>query len=118
MLRTRLLFAAAVAAVVAVSGCGGSGGGDSVSTGLVSLAVTDTPADQGIAGISIRFTALEFQSAGGERRLFTFDPPRDIDLRALQDGLSGELICEEPLPAGRFTWIRLGVNAEEGVRDS
>ena len=119
MLGTRLLLAGAVASVLAVSGGGGGGGGgDSASTGLVSIAVTDTPADEGIAEIWIQFTALEFQSAGGERHVFTFDPPRDIDLWALQDGLSEELIREEPLPAGRFTWIRLDVNAEEGVRDS
>lgn len=100
-------------------GCGGGGGGDPpASTGLVSLAVTDTPADEGIAEINIQFEALQFQEAGGTIHDFNFNPPRNIDLWALQDGLSEELIREEPLPAGRFTWIRIAVNAEEGVRDS
>lgn len=110
------VLAAGVALMLAA--CGGGGGGDAPATGSVSVAITDTPADYGIAVANIQLTGLEIQAAGGEPHTFTFDPPRDIDLAALQDGLSEDLLREVPLPAGRYTWIRVLVNAEENVVDS
>ncbi len=115
---TKTLNRVLVAGVlVMLSACGG-GGSDGPATGSVSVAITDTPADEGIAVANIQFTGLEIQSAGGELHTFAFDPPRDINLAVLQDGLSEDLLRDVPLEAGRYTWIRVLVNAEENVADS
>lgn len=115
---TKTLYRALACGVLAtVAACGG-GGGDSAATGTVSVAITDTPADEGIAVANIQFAGLQVQTAGGEVRTFNYDPPRNIDLAALQDGLSEDLLRDTALPAGRYTWIRLMVNAEENVSDS
>jgi hypothetical protein len=104
--------------VLWLAACGGGGGGDSPATGSVSVAITDTPADEGIAVANVQFAGLEIQAAGGELHSFAFEPPRNIDLAALQNGLSEDLLRDVPLPPGRYTWIRLRVNAEENVADS
>ncbi len=118
MTASTLIRVFVTATVLTFAACGGGGGGDSPTTGTLSVAITDTPADEGIAEANIQFSGLAVQAAGGELHSFTFDPPRNIDLAALQGGLSEELLRDAPLPAGRYTWIRLDVNAEENVADS
>jgi hypothetical protein len=118
MLTRTLIQALACGVVLTLAACGGGGGGDSSTTGSFSVAITDTPADDGIAVANIQFAGMQVQTAGGELQTFNYDPPRNIDLAALQDGLSEDLLRDVPLPAGRYTWIRLLVNAEENVADS
>jgi hypothetical protein len=116
---TNILIRLTLSAVLlALAACGGGGGGGAPDTGSVSVAITDTPADEGIDVANIQFSGLTLQEAGGELHRFTFDPPRNIDLAALQDGLSEELLRDATLPAGRYTWIRLEVNAVANVSDS
>jgi len=117
MLTRTLVRALACGVALTLAACGG-GGGDSSTTGTVSVAITDTPADDGIAVANIQFAGIQVQEAGGELHTFDYDPPRNIDLAALQDGLSEDLLRDMPLPGGRYTWIRLLVNAEENVADS
>jgi hypothetical protein len=117
MLTKTLLRALACGVVLTLAACGG-GGGDSATTGTLSVAITDTPADEGIAVANIQFSGIQVQTAGGELHTFDYDPPRNIDLAALQDGLSEDLLRDTALPAGQYTWIRLLVNAEENVADS
>ena len=94
----------------------GSGGGDGGATGILSVSVTDAPVDEADA-VVVQFTGVEIQSAEGGRFDFDFDAPEQIDLLALQGGGS-VLILDETLPAGRYNWMRLKVDAEEDVLDS
>ena len=101
---------------VGLASCGSGGGDGGVSTGTLIVSVTDAPVDEADA-VVVQFTGVVIQSAEGERHDFDFDAPQQIDLLALQGGGS-ELILHETLPAGRYNWIRLKVDAEEDVMDS
>jgi hypothetical protein len=106
------------------SGCGGGGGGGGASgSGTLKIAVTDAPVDTA-SSVTVEFTGVEIQPAGGERIEFDFlEPPyvplgpKTIDLLALSGGGS-EGILDVTLPAGRYNWIRLTVNAEKDTLDS
>lgn len=105
---------ALVATIGAVAACNDS---DTAEWGTINLAVTDAPVD-GATRVVVAFTGVEIQAADGTRELFTFDPQRQIDLLALQGGGSEILLDGELLPAGRYEWIRLLVNAEPNTPDS
>ncbi len=105
-----------LALLAASTGCGGGGGGDG-GTGTLTLSVTDAPVD-GASAVVVEFTGVELKPAGGERVVFDFDSPRQIDLLALQGGASTPLLDGVEVPAGDYNWIRLAVNAELDVLDS
>lgn len=112
---TRITTAFAMAlAIGALAACNDS---DSTEWGTINLAVTDAPVD-GATRVVVAFTGVEIQSADGSRELFTFDTQRQVDLLALQGGGSEILLDGELLPAGRYDWIRLLVNAEPNTSDS
>lgn len=96
---------------------GVSCGSDSEEFGSISLAVTDAPVDSA-ARVVVEFTAVEIQPAGGERELFEFSSPRQIDLLALQGGETELLLDDELLPTGRYNFILLHVNAGLDASDS
>ena len=120
--------AAAVMALFLVA-CGGGGGGDgSASTGSLSLSIADAPVDMADE-VWVEFSGVELQHSGGERIMIDFtvgpdgpcfvDPTAcQIDLLALTDGASEFLLKNEEVPSGKYSWARLHVNAELGVRDS
>lgn len=90
---------------------------DSTDWGTINLSVTDAPVD-GATRVIVAFTGVEIQAADGGRELFTFDTQRQVDLLALQGGGSELLLDAELLPAGRYNWIRLLVNAAPNTSDS
>lgn len=106
--------------------CGGGDG--SASTGSLSLSVADAPVDMADE-VVVEFTGVELQHSDGERIMFDFtaepngpcymDPtPCQLDLLALTNGAAEFLLKDEEVPSGKYSWARLHVNAELGVRDS
>lgn len=61
--------------------------------------------------------ADEDNDSGSDFIRFTLDEPRQIDLLALTGGRT-EILIDEEIPAGRYEWIRLEVQAERGQLDS
>jgi hypothetical protein len=111
-----LIFAFALAA----SGCGEGG----TSTGTLDLGITDAPVDEA-EHVFVQFSGVEIKPANGSSFTVPFldadDNPitRTIDLLNLQRGLRDLLLEEYVLPAGKYNWMRLQVNAEaDGVLDS
>jgi hypothetical protein len=104
--------------VLLLGACGG--GGDGTQTGQVSIAVTDAPIDQGIEKVSLQFTGLELKPESGPPIVFDFGAgnERNIDLLQLQGEASAYLILDEAVPAGRYPWVRLLVNAARDDYDS
>lgn len=114
---------------LALTACGDSGEG----TGALSLHVTDAPVD-GAEKVVVRFRGLELHGPGGTTSLY-YCPDgngqpivspvscpalaqRELDLLALNSGASAVLLDAYTLPAGRYSWVRLLVDAEPGIRDS
>lgn len=109
----RFLAPALAAALLALAGCSN----DDPNTGRLSFAVTDAPVDDATA-VVVQFTGIEVKPAGGEALAFTFDAPRSIDLLALSGTDSETLLDGAEVPAGRYEWVRLAVDAEPGIEDS
>ena len=118
MLSPRIIKAGGLAMAMLMAfvlmGCSGEGGnGGGSSAGTLTLSVTDAPVDDA-ASVVIQFTGVELHAASGERLNFTYNPPRQIDLLALNGGGS-ELLLDEEVPAGHYNWLRLQVAAENGT---
>jgi hypothetical protein len=93
-------------------GCGGGGDSGAATTGKLSLGVTDAPVDDATA-VVVKFTAIELKPESGEAFTITLDPAPSIDLLALAGGSSRELLSERDVPAGRYTWVRLHIDAQQ-----
>ncbi len=115
----RISVVFAMTAMLLISGCGGSGGLSNTpeANGSLTLSITDAPVDNATSVI-VEFTSVELKKAGQENEVFEFDPPRQIDLFALQGGITESLLEGETVAAGDYQWARLTVNAERGVIDS
>ena len=117
---------AATFAALMLTACGGDGGGGSngISTGSLSLSLTDAPVDSADE-VVVEFYGVELQPANGARITFDFtdrctlDPAScQIDLLTLTAGTSDLILDNETVPSGRYNWVRLMVNAKQNVRDS
>ena len=125
--------------------CGGGGGGSSSgsgsATGTLNLGVTDAPVDDA-ERVLVQFTGVAVKPAAGDeavdiplsgdsqtcRDLLDGVSPqptptgettvRCVDLLAFQGSESAQLLRDEELEAGDYTWMRLDVDAERGVMDS
>ena len=107
----KLIPALASAVLVA---CPGNDGG----TGHLSLSITDAPVD-GATHVVVRFTGVEVKPADRDSLSFDFDTPRSIDLLALDGGDTEPLLNDVEVPAGRYEWVRLKVEAAaDGTLDS
>ncbi len=85
---------------------------------LITLNITDAPVDEADAVI-VEFSGVTLKAANGNDRSFDFDPPKSINLLALQGTQSQPLLENVEIPAGQYTQIRLAVNAEfDSVMDS
>ncbi|MEH6910057.1 MAG: DUF4382 domain-containing protein [Oceanicoccus sp.] len=107
-----LLKLSALATVIALSGCGGGSGGggstgSSVSSGQLSLGITDGPVENA-SEVVVSFTSVELQ--GPERKLIEFEEAKTLNLLALQGEDRSLLLDGESLESGDYQWIRLGVN--------
>jgi hypothetical protein len=116
---------AAASMTVLLVACGGGGGGsDGISTGSLSLSLTDAPVD-GADEVVVEFYGVELQPANGERITFDFteqctvDPAScQIDLMTLTGGVSDLVLDAETVPSGQYNWVRLMVKADQNIRDS
>ncbi|WP_373051996.1 DUF4382 domain-containing protein [Thioalkalivibrio sp.] len=78
-------------AAMGLVACGG-GGSSSDGTGLMSLAVTDSPLDQGAERVVVRFTHVELQPVNdGERVVIYFDEPARVEEPATDDTVGAEV---------------------------
>jgi len=93
----------------ALGGCGGSGSSAS-GTGQLTLGVTDAPVDHAVS-VNVVFTGVTLKPADGSPVDFTFDSPRSIDLLNLTGDSSELLLDGVTVPAGRYDWVRLDVDA-------
>ena len=116
-LRSKLAYLA-TPAMLALSACGGSEGPRPATTmGALSVAVTDAPVD-GAAKVVVKFTSIEVKPEGGPAVTYDINPDRAIDLLALAGGSSAMLLDGQQVPAGRYEWIRLLVDAQQNVPTS
>src|SRR5579859_1399123 len=120
--------------LLTLMGCNGSSSGGGIGT--LNLSIADTPVD-GATSVIVTFTGVEIQPAGGEEDQrdsmdmgemddsdedtsgsnkpleFDFATPRHIDLMQQQGGNSASILSGVSLPAGRYAWIRLKVDASQ-----
>jgi Domain of unknown function (DUF4382) len=83
--------------------------------GTISLAITDAPVDSATS-VVIEIDAIELARESGDPITFDFDPDRAIDLLDLDSGDTASLLQNEEIRAGRYTSIRLLVNAHANVQ--
>ena len=80
--------------------------------------MTDAAVDY-VNVVNVRFTGVTLKPQSGDVLTFEFSEAKNIDLLALQDGRTEELLPAIRVPAGRYNWIRLAVLAEfDNVFDS
>lgn len=103
-------IAAASVAALALAGC--NTGGSASGSGSLSLDVTDAPIDSALE-VNVVFNGVEIHGADGSRTVIMYDEPRDINLLALQNGLTEPLLEDETLPAGEYEQIRLLVDVDQ-----
>jgi len=114
-----------IAAFALLTACGG-GGESQVPSPIVTtpprdttltLRITDAPVDYA-SEVVIQFSGVAIKPENGEEQNFEFEEAKSIDLLALQGSNSAILLDDQIIDSGSYEWIRLAVNAEQGVRDS
>jgi len=114
-----------IAAFALLTACGG-GGESQVPSPIVTtpprdttltLRITDAPVDYA-SEVVIQFSGVAIKPENGEEQNFEFEEAKSIDLVALQGSNSAILLDDQIIDSGSYEWIRLAVNAEQGVRDS
>ncbi len=115
-------IALACVAAFTLAACGGSGGGvddqatppSAGSTGFLNLSVSDAPIKA--AKVCIRFDGVELKHADSdEKETIDFDDPEVVNLLANQGANSHPIVTNAAIPAGRYEWVRLKVQAERGL---
>ena len=115
----------ATAMALSLTACGGGSSASSSSsstTGTLNLAITDAPIDDAKA-VVVQFTGVELQGPSGRIDHDFVDESgnpvtMEIDLLALTEGATEDMLKDVTLEAGEYSWMRLKVNAEKGVIDS
>ncbi|MGD9774433.1 DUF4382 domain-containing protein [Diaphorobacter sp.] len=120
---TRWKYWTGATALAALAACGGGGGGGSGSggdgTGTLKLALTDAPScgydavNVSVQKIRVHQSASAADDAAGWHEL-TLNPARRVDLLSLTNGVLQEL-GELPLPAGKYTQMRLVLASNGGA---
>jgi hypothetical protein len=112
-----IVVVAACAALIL--GCGGSGAGASATAdmGRLTLGITDAPVD-GATAVVVKFTAIELKPEGGAALTSPLDPAPSIDLLDLAGGGSRDLLSDREVPAGRYEWVRLLIDAQQNTPSS
>ena len=112
--RTGKTLALAIAALFGIAGCGGSDSDQGELIGYLSLGVSDG-AMHDAERICIAFDEVELKGKGAPMTIYPGENEGDviiIDLLDFQGANAAPLLFNEPIPAGEYNWLRLGVNAD------
>jgi len=105
--RSATISGLVAATLLGVSACGG---GDGVGSAQMKLSVADAPVD-GAQAVVVKFTGVELTGNSGSPVTITFAQPKSIDL--LKDsGTASAMLFNQPIPAGKYSQIRLVVVAD------
>ncbi len=103
------IFVGLVVGLLCFAGCGSEDG----SRGRLNLYITDAPIDDAeIKSAFIAINSVELKGENGWKTIKSFDRPLAIDLLRLQHGQS-MLILEQYVDAGKYSALRLNLNAQE-----
>lgn len=94
--------------------CGGDDAPASPTTGALSISITDAPIT-GACEVWVEFTSIDLHGPSGT---VPIDAADTLDLLSLQGNTSALLASVTDLEAGNYQWMRLKINADEGVTDS
>jgi len=81
----------------------------------LSVNLTDTPVDDATS-VVIDFTGVDLHNTNGSTFSVKFPSPLQIDLLTLQNGLTGALLQNESVPAGKYDSIQLHVLADKDTQ--
>ena len=98
------------ATTLAFAGCGGSAP-EEPTTGFLSLAVSDGPIHEALK-VCVKFDEIELMKSGTSTVIQV--GPQTIDLLAFQGTDSVLIVPDTQVDAGRYQWLRLGIDAVEG----
>ena len=84
------------------------------TTGTLNLSMTDAPVDEA-ENVYIQISAIEIHESGNENVTTVFDPPKQIDLLAMQGGIVATLLEDVTMDATNYQWIRLTVDTENDL---
>jgi len=85
--------------------------------GTVQLDVGDAPVDDADR-VVVQFTAVVLERSDGDDEVFGFSPPRSIDLAALTEGVTAELLGSASVKEGGYDAVRLEISASGSGTDS
>ncbi|MFP4615918.1 MAG: DUF4382 domain-containing protein [Thiohalorhabdus sp.] len=107
----------ACAGAVLLTACAGESGGGGSDTGDITVAVTDAPVDAA-EEVVVTFDGVTLKPADGPPVEHTFAKARSVDLLTLTGSAREKLLEGVTVPSGPYNWMRLNVQAEQGVADS
>ena len=99
-------------AFAGLAACGGSSG--SGETGRLSLGVSDHPIHSA-QKVCITFDDIELKPAGDGPAFLVPLPETKVNLLAFQGMNAAPLLFQEEVPAGEYAWMRLVIDASEGI---
>lgn len=85
--------------------------------GRLTLSVADAPIDSA-QQVVISFEAVELERSDGATEEFPFSPPLELDMTALQGGLSARLLDDVGIPTGDYRTVRLRLTADSAAGGS
>lgn len=106
------IAASAALSLFVLSGCNGSSNGNSASsseTGLLTIAVTDSPIDEASA-VYLQFNGITLYDASGAETDIHFDEPKLINLLALQNGVSQEILSNYSIKAADYSYLAFDID--------
>lgn len=107
-------------ACMSVAACSGGSGSapPNAEFGSIRIAITDAPVDV-VSVVNVQFSGVTLKPASGDEIRIDFDAPKDFDLLTLTGGVTAELLPDTVVPADRYNWVSLAVDAEfDNVFDS
>lgn len=99
------------------AGRGGDVAGSDHKQPTLTISLTDAVIDSA-QKVVVQFSGLSIKPKKGDDIEYTFETPQSIDLLSLQGAVFTSLISEQVIPTGKYTSIRLHVNAKDGVHDT
>ena len=88
-----------------------------VNDGGITLAITDAAVDDA-SRVVIEFSGIEFKPRTESAFTINIDPPKRINLLALQGSQSELLLNNKSIESGTYDWMKLKINARDGITDS